>query len=76
MPRFYFHLYNDVITTDEEGRELPDAEAARAVAVAEAREMMTDDVLKGEIVMSHRIADETGAIVSTVSYRDAVDVKE
>lgn len=78
MPRFYFHLYNDIIATDEEGRELPDAEAARAEAIAEAREMMTEAVLKGEVILSHRIviADESGKVVSTVTYRDAVAVKD
>ena len=78
MPRFFFHLYNDVFAADEEGRELPDADAARAVAVAEAREMMADGVLKGEITLSHRIeiADESGAVVGTVAYRDAVAVKD
>jgi hypothetical protein len=78
MPRFYFHLYNDVVTADDEGRMLPDVEAARGVAVQEAREMMTDEVLAGTINLSHRIvvADEDGQVVATISYRDAVAVRE
>lgn len=47
MPRFYFHLYNDVVTADDEGRMLPAIEAAREVAVREARGMMTDEALAG-----------------------------
>jgi hypothetical protein len=78
MPRFYFHLYNDDVVTDEEGRELPDAASARAEALREAREMMTDEVLKGKITLSHRIevADENGAPVATIAFRDALDVKQ
>jgi hypothetical protein len=77
MPRFFFHLYNDMITTDEEGRELADVATARAVAVDEVRAVMTDEVLKGRLTLSHRIvvADESGHVVATVRYADAVDVK-
>jgi hypothetical protein len=77
MPRFFFHLYNDLISTDEEGRELPDIEAARAAAVHEVRSVMTEEVLKGRLTLSHRIvvADEAGHVVATVRYADAVDVK-
>jgi hypothetical protein len=78
MPRFYFHLYNDVIATDEEGRELPDLEAARAAAVHDVRSVMSDEVLKGKLTLSHRIvvADESGRVVATVRYADAVEVKD
>ena len=78
MPRFFFHLYNDMVVMDEEGRELPDAETARAVAVKEARQMMMEAVLKGDVVLSHRIVieDESGSIIASVAYRDAVDVKD
>lgn len=77
MPRFFFHLYNDMIVTDGEGREFPDVEAARATAIAEAREVMTEEVRKGNLTLSHRIviADESGSIVATVRYSDAVAVK-
>ena len=37
MPRFFFHFYNDILTEDEEGVELPDVEAARERAIEEAR---------------------------------------
>ena len=78
MPRFFFHLYNDIISTDEEGRELPDLEAARTAAVQEVRSVMTEDVLKGKVTLSHRIvvADENGCVVATVRFADAVEVED
>lgn len=78
MPRFYFHLYNDIVARDDEGRVLSDLNEARAVAVTEAREMMSESVLEGRMTLSHRIdvADEAGAAVATVSFRDAVTVND
>ena len=40
--------------------------------------MMTEEVLKGTLTLSHRIviADENGSIVATVRYSDAVAVEE
>jgi hypothetical protein len=32
MPRYFFHLHNDIDALDEEGVELADLEAARAMA--------------------------------------------
>jgi hypothetical protein len=77
MPRFFFHLYDDIVSIDEDGRELADIKAARDVAVGEAREMMTETILAGRINFSHHIdvADETGALVATVVFRDAVTVE-
>jgi hypothetical protein len=78
MPRYYFHLYNDVVARDDEGRILSGLNEARSVAVKEAREMMTESVLDGRMTLSHRIdvADESGAVVATVSFRDAVTVND
>jgi hypothetical protein len=77
MPRFYFHLYNDVITCDEEGREIADVDTARSIAVAEARALLAAEAVKGHIDFTHRvvIADEGGRVVATVTYRDAVAVQ-
>jgi hypothetical protein len=77
MPRYYFNLYNDVVAMDEEGKELPDLEAARANGIREAREMIQDMVAEGRINFSHRIeiADETGAVATTVTFGEAVAVE-
>ncbi|HLL29771.1 MAG TPA: hypothetical protein VK403_02130 [Allosphingosinicella sp.] len=78
MPRYFFHLYNDVISMDEEGVELPDLEAARANGIREAREMMLETVAEGRINLSHRIdiADESGAVLASVAFGEAVAVED
>jgi hypothetical protein len=77
MPRYFFHLYNDIYAQDEEGRELPDLEVAHANAVREARELMMETLSKGELDLSHRIevTDETGAVLATITFGEAVLVK-
>ena len=77
MPRYFFHLYNDVISMDEEGLELPDLDAAHANGIKEAREMMVDSVSEGRINFSHRIdiADESGAVVDSVVFAEAVTIE-
>jgi hypothetical protein len=73
MPRFFFHVFNDEITIDEEGRELPDLAAARAWAVEDARSLVCESVRNGHLNLEHRIeiADETGAPRMTVTFREA-----
>ncbi|HWH18879.1 MAG TPA: hypothetical protein VNT77_11220 [Allosphingosinicella sp.] len=78
MPRFFFHLRNDIDAPDEEGTELPDLEAARAHATAEARNMISVSVLEtGRINLHHRIdvGDETGQVVATVEFGNAVRIE-
>jgi hypothetical protein len=77
VPHYFFHLYNDVVVLDEEGRALPDLAAARANAIREAREMMLDAVAEGRINLSHRIdiADEAGTVVGSVTFGEAVRVE-
>jgi uncharacterized protein DUF6894 len=43
MPRYVF-LHNDVGTADLEGKELPDHEAAKDIALAEGRTMIQASV--------------------------------
>ncbi len=78
MPRYFFHVYDDVIAHDEEGVELPNAAAARLNALVGARDIIAEQVRRGYFVLSHWISvvDEHGEPVMTVTFRDAVDVKE
>lgn len=77
MPHFFFHLYNDVISMDEEGVDLPDLEAAHANGIKEAREMMRETVAEGRINFSHRIdiADESGVVLDSVTFGEAVTIE-
>jgi hypothetical protein len=78
MPRFYFHLFNDVTAMDEEGSEFCDANAAIEAARADARYMAAQSVLEGHLILDHRIAvaDEQGDTVTEVLFRDVVAVKQ
>lgn len=77
MPRYFFHIHNDTETIDEEGQVLADAEAARMRAVDEARNLAAESVKShGHLVLDHniRVTDETGAIVITVPFENAVQI--
>ena len=73
MPRYYFHVREGgVLSRDEEGQELPDAEAARHEAISAAREILGDKLLHGGSLNNRavEIADETGHVVDEINSRD------
>ena len=79
VPRFYFHLHNDVDALDDEGVELPDLTAARAHAVRQARVTFAETAKdEGRVVLHHRIdiEDVKGVVLSTVRFGDAVKVED
>lgn len=77
MPHFYFHLFNDETILDQEGVDLPDKAVAIEKACKAAREMAAESVREGRLVLDHRIdvADDSGATVATIRFRDAVQVE-
>lgn len=77
VPLYYFNLYNDAVTMDEEGVQLADDDAALAHAVKEARTMAADSVSKGHLTVSHRIdfVDEKRNPVGSVRFDEAVDIR-
>jgi hypothetical protein len=76
MPRFYFHLHNDVDVPDKGGEEFPDLAAARAHALSMARFEVAEAAKAGRILLSHRIdvEDEHGTVLATVPFGEAVQV--
>ena len=74
VPRYFFHLYDDIAVMDEEGVDLPDDHAARAIALQNAREMACAEVEEGRLVLEHRIdlVDESGRQVGAINFRTAV----
>ena len=78
MPRYFFHLYDDLIAHDDEGVELPNIAAARLNALIGARDIIAQQVKRGYFMLSHwiEVVDERGEPVMTVTFREAVDVKE
>jgi hypothetical protein len=77
MALYYFNLFNDDVTTDDEGVELADDEAARAHAVKEARFMAADTVLHGHLTGSHRVeyVDEARKPIGSVRFDEAVNIR-
>ena len=77
MPRFFFHIYDDIVLKDEDGLDLADTEAARRTALAGARAMMCDQLTRGRLSLHHRIEveDERGGPVLTLSFADAVEIE-
>lgn len=75
MPRYFFHVREgSLLNRDEEGQELPNADAARQEAISTTREMLGEKLLHGGS-LNHRtieIADETGHVVDVVSSRDVL----
>jgi hypothetical protein len=78
VPRYFFDLYNDMNARDEEGRELANLGAAKAVVLCEVREMIQASVAElGKIDLRHHIdvRDESGAVVYVMHFEDAVTVQ-
>ena len=76
MPRYYFHLFNQLDARDEEGRELADQNAATAAAAADIRSILSEDVKLGMLDLRGRIeiADETDTVVGTVHFIDSAQL--
>ncbi len=77
MRRFYFHLHEcGTVTEDDEGRLLADLAAARAVALAAARQVMSAEVGEGRLCLSCFlvIEDEGHAEVGRLPFREALVV--
>ncbi|HEX6374281.1 MAG TPA: hypothetical protein VFZ91_01015 [Allosphingosinicella sp.] len=77
MPRYVVHVFNDETSLDEEGRELPNLQAARAHAIEDARSLMSDTLRKGRLVLSRHIAiqNDRGELLLDVKFGDAVEVR-
>ena len=78
MPRYYFHLFNDITSLDEEGVDLPNDAVAIQRAAENARAMAADSVSNGHLVLDHRIEVENdhGETIGTIKFRDVVAVKD
>lgn len=79
MPRFYFHLLNDLDVPDDEGRELPDLDAAREIARRNVLFTAAESIKEhAHLVRSHRIQieDADGKVLDAVHFGDVIAVKE
>lgn len=78
MPRYFFNLYNDITSEDEEGTELPDVAAAEARGIQDARNMAAESVKEGHLTLHHRIdiTDERGRVLKTISLADVISIRK
>jgi hypothetical protein len=78
VPRYFFNIYDDIVAEDEEGAELPNAEAARLQALIGARDLIAEQVKHGYMVRSHwiEVVNEQREVVLTLTFGEAVDIKE
>ena len=78
MPLYYFHVYNDAVTMDEEGAELADVQAAQAYAVKAARSLAAETALHGYLDVTHyiHIEDEARQTIGKVAFGEAVEIRE
>jgi hypothetical protein len=78
MPRFYFHVLDDLDTQDDEGAELANVDEARRHATIAARVLMCETLAQeGRITLHHsiEIQDEEHTLVETVYFRQAVRIE-
>ena len=77
MPRFFYDIYNDDVTLDDEGTELLDNEAAMARAIKEARTLAAETVRNGHFTRHHRleVRDEHRNMIGSVRFEDAVQIR-
>jgi len=78
VPRYYFNIYNDDVTLDDEGAELGDDHAAQAHAVKGARALAAETVMHGHLTRNHRIeiVDQDQNLISTVRFDEAVEIRD
>lgn len=78
MPHYRFHIINDIDVPDPEGQELANLAAAHLKAIDYARDLASVSVGQGRLDLRHRIdvEDESGAVLLTVTFADAVDVSK
>ena len=77
MSCFYFNIYNDEVTLDEEGAELEDAAAAYQYAIKAARALAAHSALEGRLTASHyvEVVDEDRKRVATIRFDEAVEIR-
>ncbi len=79
MPRYFFHIYNDLVARDPEGLELADAESAVREAHRGVRSLAAEQVLRSARLVLHHfveVEDSNGEIIAKITFRDAVAVED
>jgi hypothetical protein len=78
MPIYFLNIFNNIDAVDREGMELPDLDAAKAEAIAGARDIIAAHVRDGKpIHAAHwvEITDEDGNVLHEVRFGDVMDLR-
>jgi hypothetical protein len=77
VPRFYFHVFDDIVSMDEAGQGADDLAAARAIALDGARDLVCEQVHRGYLNLENYIvvADEQGQELSRIQFREAFKIR-
>lgn len=69
MPRYFFHVINGTVLLDHEGIELPDLQAARAMAIRTSGELLYGLGEHWEGTEWHlEVADEAGQVLLALHF--------
>ena len=76
VPLYYFNVYNDDVTLDDEGVDLADHHSARAHGIKEARALAAATVSRGHLIRHHRIeiTDAGHQTIGSVRFDEAVEI--
>jgi hypothetical protein len=72
MPRYYFHTMDGQVIIDDEGTELPDADAARLEALKTAGSILASGEANGmlaETPWNMSVVDESSRTVFTLAFQ-------
>ena len=78
VPRYYFHLRDhEERLLDPQGRSIDSPDEIPQIALDEARGIISQDALTGNLDLRQRleIEDEHGAIVHSLHFGDAIRIK-
>jgi hypothetical protein len=80
MPRYFLHVKDaSGLLQDPDGQEFDDLAAARKEAIEAARELMAECLRLSQPLGLNRemaIADESGEIISTISFKAALPAED
>ena len=77
MPRYHFNLRNRMgFLKDEEGREMPGIDAARAFALSAIRDIISEEVKAGLLDLRGRleITDGSADILAVITFDEAFEI--
>lgn len=79
MPLYYLHVCNgNGFVEDEEGQELADLDAARSAALRGARDIMSEEIRRGELNPASfiEVEDAEHQLLFTLPFSEAVRIND